>query len=118
MYRHVQHEFVETEKKVLGRTNADITSVAGYAGGNKKASVGVVEKLFKKSAESKQQENDKIEDLVCYHNLLGKAEYGDLGYTEVVGMSVPNDKIENFALEYFSLYGRDSDRPDKVREYI
>ena len=50
---------------------------------------------------------------VCYHNSIGKAEYDSLGYTEAVGMSVPKDKVEAFASEYFSLYGSDSERPDK-----
>ena len=100
---HVQHEFVSTEMNVLGRSEADITSKAGYAGGNRKA----------QSEFNAAQPNKPLEDLVCYHNLLGKADYDTLGHTEVVGMSIPAETVEAFAQEYFSLYGRDSERPDK-----
>lgn len=31
---HVQHEFVEAEKAILGRSDNKVTSRAGYAGGN------------------------------------------------------------------------------------
>ena len=36
---HVMHEFVAAEKEVLGRTDADLSSLAGYAGGTKTAKV-------------------------------------------------------------------------------
>ena len=42
---HVQHEFVTAEKKLLGRGDADITAITGYAGGNKKAFLGAKEKI-------------------------------------------------------------------------
>jgi hypothetical protein len=82
------HEFVETERQVLKRSDVDLTSRAGYAGGK----------------ESKT---------VCYHNLGGAPDYGDLGYGEVVGMEIPPSSISDFANEYFSLFGSDGDRPDK-----
>ena len=54
-----------------------------------------------------------VGNLVCYHNGLNRADYGKLGYTEVVGMSLPSSKVEAFAMEYFKLFGADSERPDK-----
>ena len=36
---HVQHEFVSAEKNLLGRTDDSVSSLAGYAGGNKIAKV-------------------------------------------------------------------------------
>ena len=101
---HVQHEFVSTEVSTLGRSVQDITAKAGYAGGTRKSAPEF----------NPAQPGKPYLDLVCYHNLLGKADYDSLGHTEVVGMSVPADKIETFAEEYFSLYGSDSERPDKV----
>lgn len=89
---HVQHEFVKTEEKLLNRHDNELTSLAGYAGGMKTAS-----------------END----LVCYHNILGVGDYGKKGYGEVVGMSIPENSINDFAQEYFSLFSN-GDRPDKV----
>ena len=31
---HVQHEFVEAERKYLSRNDGQLTALAGYAGGN------------------------------------------------------------------------------------
>ena len=98
---HVQHEFVETEKQVLGRSDKDVNSYAGYAGGTKISS-------------------DKARGpngVVCYHNMIGMGDYGDLGYGEVVGMKVPDAKYGAFADQYFSLFGKDSERPDKGKQY-
>jgi len=88
---HVQHEFVETERKVLKRGDNDITATTGYAGGRTQGPKGVV----------------------CYHNFLGKGDYGDNGYGEVVGLNIPNANVRDFADEYFSLFGSDGDRTDK-----
>lgn len=44
------------------------------------------------------------EGRVCYHNFQGVADYGKLGHSEVVGMTIPQNKIEDFAELYFSLY--------------
>ncbi len=65
---HVQHEFVATEKKILNRDDMDITSRAGYAGGN---SYGEIKNNKDNLANGKRQ--------VCYHNLLGTSDYGSLG---------------------------------------
>ena len=60
---HVQHEFVEAEKSILGRSDKQLTSWTGYAGGTKEG-------------------NPK--DSVCYHNALFRNDYGKLGHGEVV----------------------------------
>ena len=41
---------------------------------------------------------------VCYHNFSGIADYGKLGHGEVVGMTIPESSIGDFAKEYFSLF--------------
>ena len=122
VYVHAM-QFVSTEMKELGRTAKDVTSLTGYAGGNKKNIMTAKEKLSMVAAGTSYQETDDIADrpevkaavgnLVCYHNALNRADYGKLGYTEVVGMNVPTNKLEAFATEYFALFGADSERPDK-----
>ena len=54
---HVQHEFVEAERKILGRLDDEITARAGYAGGKAGA----------------------LDGKVCYHNAANIADYGKLG---------------------------------------
>ncbi len=34
------------------------------------------------------------------------ADYGELGYAEVVGMEIPQSSIGDFATEYFGLFVR------------
>jgi hypothetical protein len=80
---HVQHEFVLAERNVLNRKDSELTSRTGYAGG------------FKTDDEGR----------VCYHNFQGVADYGKLGHGEVVGMTIPEDKVGDFAVEYFKLFG-------------
>eukprot|EP01038_Epipyxis_sp_PR26KG_P006251 gene6251-8610_t len=94
---HVQHEFVETERRVLGRSDNELTSVAGYAGGTR----------FGKS------NTNPSGRVVCYHNLMGSNDYGSLGHGEVVKLDIPPESLRNFAEEYFSLFGVDKERPDK-----
>lgn len=79
---HIQHEFVEAERALLGRSDAELTSLTGYAGGNALGSEG----------------------RVCYHNLRGIADYGKLGHGEVVGLKLPPNKIVDFSKVYFSLF--------------
>ena len=80
---HVQHEFVLAERNLLNRKDSELTSCTGYAGG------------FKTDNEGR----------VCYHNFQSIADYGKLGHGEVVGMSIPEDKVGDFAVEYFKLFG-------------
>ena len=49
---------------------------------------------------------------VCYHNLQFVADYGSLGHSEVVGLTIPEEKVQDFAKVYFSTFV-DNDRPDK-----
>lgn len=88
----IQHEFIEQgEKNILGRTPEQYTAAAGYAGGKKTDADG----------------------RVCYHNFQGIADYGKLGHGEVVGMTIPQSKIGDFANLYFSLYDpKTKDRVD------
>ena len=78
----LKHEFIEGERSILGRNDHQLTSAAGYAGGSKTDGEG----------------------RVCYHNFSGIADYGKLGHGEVVGMTIPQSKIKDFADLYFSLY--------------
>jgi peptide methionine sulfoxide reductase MsrA len=89
---HIQHEFVEAERKLLSRGDNELTSRTGYAGGTA---------------------TDK-EGRVCYHNLQGVADYGKLGHGEVVGMRIPKDKIGAFAKEYFDLFTDKGERVDPM----
>jgi len=91
-YWHIQHEFVEAERNFLGRADAELTSRTGYAGGTK----------------------TDAEGRVCYHNLQGVADYGKLGHGEVVGMTIPESSIGDFAKEYFSLFTAAGERVDPM----
>jgi hypothetical protein len=97
---HTQHEFVNAEKRILGRSDEQLTSRAGYAGGNRLG---------------KDTNRPGGKGLACYHNMMNVADYGQLGHGEVVGMDIPSSEVKGFADEYFSLFGKDSERPDKVR---
>lgn len=91
-YWHIQHEFVEAERKLLGRSDTQLTSRTGYAGGTA---------------------TDK-EGRVCYHNYQGVADYGKFGHGEVVGMQIPQTSIGDFAKEYFSLFTAKGERVDPM----
>mmetsp|Transcript_72572 Transcript_72572/g.216588 ORF Transcript_72572/g.216588 Transcript_72572/m.216588 type:complete len:305 (-) Transcript_72572:44-958(-) len=96
---HVQHELVKKETNALGRQGGDITALAGYAGGLKAGDKG----------------------RVCYHNLALAPDYGQLGHTEVVNVSVPEEKVGDFAKDYFDAaskypFGR-ADPQDRGTEY-
>mmetsp|Transcript_20986 Transcript_20986/g.32016 ORF Transcript_20986/g.32016 Transcript_20986/m.32016 type:complete len:267 (+) Transcript_20986:71-871(+) len=94
---HIQHEFVVAEQRLLGRNGKELTSRTGYAGGTK-------------------TENGKV----CYHNFSFQADYGKLGHGEVVGMTIPEASIGDFAKEYFDLFtskGERVDPMDKGGEY-
>jgi peptide methionine sulfoxide reductase MsrA len=88
---HVQHEFVEAERKILGRSDSQLTSRAGYAGGNAGA------------------DNGKV----CYHNAARVADYGSLGHAEVVRLRIPPSSYGAFAEEYFKLFDSKGMRPDQ-----
>ena len=88
---HVQHEFVEAERKILGRKDSQLTALSGYAGGNAGAKNGKV----------------------CYHNAALMSDYGSLGHAEVVGMRIPPSKFYDFAVEYAKLFDEKGNRPDQ-----
>ena len=90
---HVQHEFVEAERKLLGRDGKALTARAGYAGGKGGAGEG---------------------GSVCYHNVARKNDYGKLGHSEIVALDgVPTNKFGKVAEEYFKLFTADGSRPDQ-----
>lgn len=88
---HVQHEFVEAERRILGRADAELTSRAGYAGGRAGSKDGKV----------------------CYHNAKDVSDYGKLGHAEVVSVRIPSSKFGDFAAEYCKLFDKDGFRPDQ-----
>lgn len=79
---HIQHEFIGAERELLGRKDHQLSSRTGYAGGTK------VDK----------------EGRVCYHNFNNIADYGKMGHGEVVGLSIPEKSIGDFAKVYFGLF--------------
>ena len=89
---HVQHEFVEAERNLLGRKDADLTARAGYAGGNAGAKNGKV----------------------CYHNAGSVSDYGSLGHAEVVKLSIPTSAFPQFVAEYCNLFSKEGFRPDQA----
>ena len=91
---HVQHEFVEAEKRILGRKDDELTVRAGYAGGN----------------------GGMKDDKVCYHNAGQVSDYGSLGHAEVVKLDIPEISFKDFALEYFLLFSKDGYRPDQFQD--
>jgi len=96
---HVQNVFVKKEAAELKRDGSAITALVGYAGGNEVGSAGQV----------------------CYHNLAFAPDYGSMGHTEVVNVSVPESKVGDFAKEYFDAaagypLGR-ADPQDRGTEY-
>jgi len=89
---HVQHEFVEAERRILGRKDSELTALAGYAGGNAGARNGKV----------------------CYHNALQVSDYGSLGHAEVVRLRIPPSSLPEFAAEYSKLFDEKGNRPDQL----
>lgn len=98
-YWHIQHEFVQAERDILGRTDLQLTARTGYAGGT---DIGP-------------------EGRVCYHNFENIADYGKLGHAEVVGLKIPGSAIQNFSEVYFDLFnpetGERVDPQDQGPEY-
>lgn len=45
---------------------------------------------------------------------MGVADYGKLGHGEVVGMKIPENKIGDFAKEYFDLFTEKGERVDPM----
>lgn len=76
---HMQHAFVTTEMSELCREGESITARCGYAGGTRVGPGG----------------------LVCYHNMMNKADYGSLGHAEVVSLTVPRAAFGNFTAKFW-----------------
>lgn len=69
---HVQHEFVEAERTILGRSDMELTAYTGYAGGNAGSDKGKV----------------------CYHNALQVADYGKLGSARTPNQAWPRPQTQ------------------------
>jgi hypothetical protein len=69
---HVQHEFVEAERTILGRSDMELTAFTGYAGGNAGSDKGKV----------------------CYHNALQVADYGKLGSARTPNQAWPRPQTQ------------------------
>lgn len=96
---HVQYNTIQEEVKNLGRKPPQWSALTGYAGGAKAGEGGKV----------------------CYHNFSGAPDYGVLGFTEVVQVSIPQDKLQVFAKDYIDeangyMFGR-ADPQDMGSEY-
>lgn len=89
---HVQHEFVEAEKRILGRKDSELTALSGYAGGNAGSKDGKV----------------------CYHNAAFISDYGGLGHAEAVRLKIPASSFGEFAKEYCKLFDSKGNRPDQT----
>mmetsp|Transcript_39345 Transcript_39345/g.94677 ORF Transcript_39345/g.94677 Transcript_39345/m.94677 type:complete len:306 (-) Transcript_39345:242-1159(-) len=89
---HVQHEFVEAERRILNRSDADLTARAGYAGGKAGA----------------------LDGKVCYHNFNRVSDYGPLGHAEIVSLRIPASSYKDFAAEYVKLFDKNGFRPDQA----
>ena len=88
---HVQHEFVEAERRILGRSDSQLSARAGYAGGKAGA----------------------LNGKVCYHNAMSISDYGSLGHGEVVQLQIPPSKFSDFATEFCNLFSEQGYRPDQ-----
>mmetsp|Transcript_60158 Transcript_60158/g.143394 ORF Transcript_60158/g.143394 Transcript_60158/m.143394 type:complete len:242 (+) Transcript_60158:76-801(+) len=94
---HVQHEFAIFEMETFCRHNENITSRTSYAGGTKIGDDG----------------------LVCYHNMLDKDDYGELGHAEAVVMDVPTARFAEVAEKFWQIcpHGNRRDPQDVGGEY-
>eukprot|EP00747_Dinoflagellata_sp_TGD_P168693 gnl/TRDRNA2_/TRDRNA2_195684_c0_seq1.p1 gnl/TRDRNA2_/TRDRNA2_195684_c0~~gnl/TRDRNA2_/TRDRNA2_195684_c0_seq1.p1 ORF type:complete len:298 (+),score=50.38 gnl/TRDRNA2_/TRDRNA2_195684_c0_seq1:60-896(+) len=90
---HVQHEMITGfEEKVLQRSSSELTAFTGYAGGTSVGSGG----------------------RVCYHNGLfsSVADYGQMGYAEVVSVELPEKEAPAAAKFFFDNICPGGDRAD------
>eukprot|EP00937_MAST-01D_sp_MAST-1D-sp2_P002564 g2564.t1 len=74
-----QHDFAAFEQSTLGRADADITSIAGFAGSALAGPGG----------------------LVCYHNANNTADYQQIGHAEVVSLTIPLSAMRGAADVFF-----------------
>ena len=77
-----QHDFATFERDVLGRADAELTAVAGFAGSVDTAPGGQV----------------------CYHNANNTADYAQLGHAEAVQLKIPPSSLAAAAAVFLQLY--------------
>merc|ERR1719453_1000460 len=93
----MQHALVELEESLLKRAGSSVTSRAAYAGGHGTGAEGIV----------------------CYHNAGDVADYGKMGYAEVVSLTVPESSFAQVAQKFWELCprGQREDAQDTGGEY-
>ena len=77
---HLQHSIAVFERDQLGRNGGQLTCKTGYAGGG---------------------QQQRAQQVVCYHNSDNIANYGSLGYGEVVKVELPCNRIVDLMRLYF-----------------
>jgi peptide methionine sulfoxide reductase MsrA len=83
-----QHEFVSLEKEILNRSNEEVRSLAGYAGGKRGA-------------------GGKNKDTVCYYYGGADTVYERLGHAEVVQIAYKDeDEFKKFCEVYFKNFNK------------
>lgn len=76
---HLQHTMVLKEASELLRRGEDISAITGYAGGSK---AGLI-------------------DTLCYYPNVSGPEYKSQGHSQVVRVTLPPEKIADFASTFF-----------------
>lgn len=89
---HVQYVFIQAERRILNRTDEELTARAGYAGGK----------------------DGSFDGKVCYHNGKSISDYSKLGHAEVVHLRIPSSSFKEFAVEYTKIFDKNGYRPDQL----
>jgi len=94
---HMQHEFALLEQVLLHRSGGEVSARTAYGGSKLLGNRG----------------------LVCYHNSQEIADYGTLGYAEVVGLTIPDSSFAEFAAKFWENcpQGQRRDPQDLGAEY-
>ena len=103
-FYNIQHELVEAEKRILGRKDKELSSLAGYAGGTK-VGADVKNPVIQRSP-------------VCFYNVKVSEEYGKLGHSQAVGLKIPRGQFSNFASEYFKLINDGAEQDPEFRNIV
>ncbi|KAL3822827.1 hypothetical protein ACHAXA_011464 [Cyclostephanos tholiformis] len=86
---HVQHEFVEAERRILGRTDPELTSGAGYAGGGGGEGCWDTPRSSRCACRRRNSRNSPVEYCKLFDDLGNRPDqFGDRGpeYRNLVGI--------------------------------
>ena len=89
-----QHDLIAWEQSALNRSDSEVSTIGGYAGGAHTGADGTV----------------------CYHNAANTSDYALLGHAEAVGLSVPAQALEQAAHVYFRSFIVLPGTPTPIRE--